>query len=447
MSLKSPAFSSRIGFILAAAGSAVGVGNIWGFPTQAASNGGGAFLLVYLCMVALLAYPMLVAELTIGRMRQQNPVEALRALSSRPWLRNFGALSGVIGLVVLALILSFYSIVSGWLLAFMIAPVAELLGYQDFATWLTAFSAERNLIMMLCFSVITIYVIRSGVTDGIERWSRRLMPMLFVLLVVMVSYILTLPGATDGLAMYLVPDFSRVTDPNLIIRAMGQAFFSLSLGVCCMMTCGAYLSRKENLPKTAAWVAVLDSSVAFLAGLLILPAMFAAQHKGVEIYDANGGLLSADTLVFTVLPSMFETMGQAGLWVAIAFFALMVIAAITSSISMLEAPVNALREETGQPRSQMVWVVGSTVALLSAIIILNFETLFAAVITLTTVYMQPLLALIFGVLLTWVLRQHLLLKALQEGSPNIESSWFWKIWPWYVKFICPILIILVIWRG
>ncbi|RUO65325.1 neurotransmitter:Na+ symporter, NSS family [Pseudidiomarina planktonica] len=447
MALKSPAFSSRIGFILAAAGSAVGVGNIWGFPTQAASNGGGAFLLVYLIMVVILAYPMLVAELTIGRMRQRNPVEALRSLSKRPFWRGFGAVSGVVGLIVLALILSFYSIVSGWLLAFMFAPLAELFGYQELALWLTEFSTERNLIMMGLFTLVTIYVVRSGVTDGIERWSRRLMPLLFVLLIAMAVYISTLPGATDGLMMYLTPDFSRVSDPDLIIRAMGQAFFSLSLGVCCMMTYGAYLSRDENLPKTAAWVALLDSSVAFLAGLLILPAMFAAQYNGVEIYDANGSLLSADTLVFTVLPAMFDTMGNGGLWVGLAFFALMVIAAITSSISMLEAPVNALREETGQPRSQMVWVVGSTVALISTIIILNFNTLFTAVVTFSTVYMQPLLALVFGVLLTWVLRQHFLLKALQEGSPEIHKSLFWKIWPWYVKFICPILILVIIWQG
>ncbi|RUO73977.1 sodium-dependent transporter [Pseudidiomarina sediminum] len=447
MASSSPAFSSRIGFILAAAGSAVGVGNIWGFPTQAASNGGGAFLLVYLVMIGLLAYPMLVAELTIGRMRQQNPVEALRALSDKPFWRGFGALTGIIGLIVLSFILSFYAIVSGWLLAFMFAPIAELLGYPEAAQWLTGFSVERNLIMMALFMLLTIHVVRSGVTDGIERWSTRLMPLLFVLLIAMVIYILTLPGATDGLKMYLTPDFERVLDPNLIIRAMGQAFFSLSIGAACMMTYGAYLSKKEHLPKTAGWVAGLDTSVAFLAGLLILPAMFAAQELGVVIYDANGALLSSDTLVFAVLPAMFESMGSAGLWVAFAFFALMVIAAITSSISMLEAPVNALREESGQPRSQMAWLVGLTIMAISGLIIYNFDALFGLVITVTTVYMQPLLGLTFGVMLTWILRQHLLLKALQEGAPDIAKSWFWKIWPWYVKFICPVLILLVIWQG
>ncbi|WP_411358481.1 sodium-dependent transporter [Pseudidiomarina salilacus] len=447
MAASSPAFSSRIGFILAAAGSAVGVGNIWGFPTQAASNGGGAFLLVYLVMILALAYPMLVAELTIGRMRQQNPIEALRALSDKPFWRLFGATTGIIALIVLSLILSFYAIVSGWLLAYMLAPLAELFGFPEAATWLTGFSVERNLVMMVLFMLLTIHVIRSGVTKGIERWSTRLMPLLFVLLIGMVIYILTLPGASDGLRMYLTPDFDRVLDPNLIVRAMGQAFFSLSIGAACMMTYGAYLSKQENLPRTAGWVAGLDTTVAFLAGLLILPAMFAAQQLGVEIYAADGSLLSADTLVFNVLPAMFDSMGAAGLWVALAFFALMVIAAITSSISMLEAPVNALREESGQPRSRTAWIVGGCIALVSAVIIYNFDALFGLVITVTTVYMQPLMGLTFGFMLTWILRQNYLLKALQDGAPDIESSLFWKIWPWYVKFICPVLILLVIWRG
>ena len=447
MAASSPAFSSRIGFILAAAGSAVGVGNIWGFPTQAASNGGGAFLLVYLVMILALAYPMLVAELTIGRMRQQNPIEALRALSDKPFWRLFGATTGIIALIVLSLILSFYAIVSGWLLAYMLAPLAELFGFPEAATWLTGFSVERNLVMMVLFMLLTIHVIRSGVTKGIERWSTRLMPLLFVLLIGMVIYILTLPGASDGLRMYLTPDFDRVLDPNLIVLALGQAFFSLSIGAACMMTYGAYLSKQENLPRTAGWVAGLDTTVAFLAGLLILPAMFAAQQLGVEIYAADGSLLSADTLVFNVLPAMFDSMGAAGLWVALAFFALMVIAAITSSISMLEAPVNALREESGQPRSRTAWIVGGCIAIVSAVIIYNFDALFGLVITVTTVYMQPLMGLTFGFMLTWILRQNYLLKALQDGAPDIQSSLFWKIWPWYVKFICPILILLVIWRG
>jgi len=447
MANSSPAFATRLGFILAAAGSAVGVGNIWGFPTQAASNGGGAFLLVYLIMIALLAYPMLVAEITIGRIRRQNPIESLRNLSEKPFFRGSGALAGIVGLIVLSLILSFYAIVSGWLLSYMIEPLMILIGLPETAAWFTEFSVSRNMATMVFFMLLTVYVVRSGVNNGIERWSRRLMPLLFILLIGMSAYILTQDGAIEGLKMYLVPDFSTITDPNLIIRAMGQAFFSLSLGVCVMMTYGAYLSNSENIPKTAAWVAGIDTSVAFLAGLLILPAMFVAQSNGVPIYAQDGSLLSADTLVFTVLPAMFDALGYTGLFVSFGFFLLMVIAAITSSISMLEAPVNALREEAKCDRSSGVWIIALVVTAISTTIIYNFETLFGAVITFSTVYMQPIMALVFGVMLTWVLRQNHLLKALQQGSPNIDKSLFWKIWPWYVKFVCPILIILVIWRG
>jgi len=447
MATQKPAFASRLGFILAAAGSAVGVGNIWGFPTQAASNGGGAFLLVYLVMILLLAYPMLVAEITIGRLKRTNPIDALRSMSEHKLGRMFGAIAGIVGLLVLALILSFYAIVSGWLLSYMLAPLMTLIGLNATATWLTEFSVERNLIAMLVFMLLTVYVVRGGVNQGIERWSRRLMPMLFVLLIGMAFYILAQPGASEGLIMYLRPDFSEVFKPELIISAMGQAFFSLSLGVCVMMTYGAYLSNQENIPKTAGWVTLIDTSVAFLAGLLILPAMFVAQNNGVEIYAADGTLKSADTLVFTVLPAMFDSLGVAGLFVAFAFFLLMLIAAITSSISMLEAPVNALREELNLERHSGTWVIATIVTLISGVIVVNFESLFGAVITFSTVYMQPIMALVFGVMLTWILRQHILLKALQQGAEDIERSLFWKIWPWYVKFICPILIALVIWQG
>ena len=447
MATQKPAFASRLGFILAAAGSAVGVGNIWGFPTQAASNGGGAFLLVYLVMILLLAYPMLVAEITIGRLKRTNPIDALRSMSEHKLGRMFGAIAGIVGLLVLALILSFYAIVSGWLLSYMLAPLMTLIGLNATATWLIEFSVERNLIAMLVFMLLTVYVVRGGVNQGIERWSRRLMPMLFVLLIGMAFYILAQPGASEGLIMYLRPDFSEVFKPELIISAMGQAFFSLSLGVCVMMTYGAYLSNQENIPKTAGWVTLIDTSVAFLAGLLILPAMFVAQNNGVEIYAADGTLKSADTLVFTVLPAMFDSLGVAGLFVAFAFFLLMLIAAITSSISMLEAPVNALREELNLERHSGTWVIATIVTLISGVIVVNFESLFGAVITFSTVYMQPIMALVFGVMLTWILRQNLLLKALQQGAEDIERSLFWKIWPWYVKFICPILIALVIWQG
>ena len=438
------AFSSRLGFVLAAAGSAVGVGNIWGFPTQVAENGGAAFILVYLVMVVLLAYPMLVAELTIGRLSKSNPVKAMSSLSEKKIWRFTGMTAGIAGIVTLSLILSFYGIISGWLLTFMLEPAVQLMGMDRAAHWLTEFSTSRNLISMVAFMLMTVLVVRTGVSHGIERWSKRLMPLMFILLIALAGYIATLDGAREGLEMYMKPDFSQILEPSLLINAMGQAFFSLSLGVCAIMVYGSYLSEKENLPKTAAMVAGLDTSVALLAGLLIIPAMTVAQANGVTIYSADGSLLNSDTLVFTVLPALFDSMGAAGGWVAMAFYGLMSIAALTSSISMLEAPVNTACEYFHSSRTRMTWIIGASIALVSALIIMNFGALFGLVITLTTVYAQPILAMVFGLMLTWVLRRDRLLKELQKGNDEIENSWFWKIWPWYVKFVCPIMMLAVL---
>jgi len=433
-------FSSRIGFILAAAGSAVGLGNIWGFPTQAASNGGAVFLMVYLLMVFALAYPLLVAELTIGRYGSANPIKSLRSVW--PQQRGIATLLGVAGMIAVSMILSFYAIVAGWLFGFLVGPILEAIGLVSAANWLESFSASRNLILMVCFMVLTILVVRNGVANGIERWSTRLMPVLLVLFVVMVAYILTQDGAIDGLKMYLVPDFSHFS-PGLVVSAMGQAFFSLSLGVCSMMVYGSYIKKDVNLPKTAAQVALLDTSVAFIAGLLILPAMFVAQHNGVEIYSDTGALLSSDTLVFSVLPAMFETMGSAGLFIGVLFFVLMVIAALTSSISMLEVPVACATEELNQDRKVAVWWIGGLITLFSGIIVFNFGDMFGLVISITTEYAQPILGMLFALLVGWVWKRDKVLQEIKEGYPELEKGLFWKIWPWYVRVVCPLMMLWV----
>lgn len=433
-------FSSRLGFILAAAGSAVGLGNIWGFPTQAASNGGAVFLFVYLLMVFALAYPLLVAELTIGRYGNANPIKSLRAVW--PQQRSIATLMGVAGMIAVSMILSFYAIVAGWLFGFLVGPILNAVGLTDAAAWLESFSTGRNLALMIVFMLLTILVVRNGVANGIERWSTRLMPVLLVLFLVMVGYILTQPGAADGLKMYLVPDLGHFS-PELVVSAMGQAFFSLSLGVCSMMVYGSYIQKDVNLPKTAAQVALLDTSVAFIAGLLILPAMFVAQHNGVEIYSDTGALLSSDTLVFSVLPAMFDTMGGAGLLIGILFFVLMVIAALTSSISMLEVPVACATEELKQERKVAVWWIGGLITLFSALIVFNFGELFGLVISLTTEYAQPVLGMMFALLVGWVWKRDKVLHEIREGYPELEQGLFWKIWPWYVRVVCPVLMLVV----
>ena len=436
-------FSSRFGFIMAAAGSAVGLGNIWGFPTQAASNGGAAFLLVYLVLAFTLAYPALMAELIIGRHAHANAVNALRLISPNSLTRRIGASTGIIGFVVASLILSFYAIVAGWMIAFCLASLAELVGLDSTAGWLTEFGFLRNFLFMLLFMTITVGIISEGVKQGIERWSSRLMPLLLVTLLVLVAYVLSLDGAMDGIRVYLLPDFSRALSPSLIISGLGAAFFSLSLGVGTMLIYGSYISDRENLPMLGGMVTLVDISIAVLAGFLVLPAMYVALFNGVEIFNASGALISEDTLIFTVLPELFQTMGLAGVLVSCLFFFLMSIAAVTSSISMLEVPVAYTIEEHGVNRKIAVVIIGALIATASTVILLNFSELFGFVIALTTRYSQPLLGFMFCLYAGWVWHRDQLLQELRKGNPGVEDSLFWKIWPGYVRVVCPVIILAI----
>lgn len=433
-------FTSRIGFIMAAAGSAVGLGNVWGFPTKAADNGGGAFLIIYLVMVFLLAFPMLVAELTIGRYGHANPIGSLKKI----WVKNktLATFFGLVAMIAASMILSFYSILSGWLMGFAVAPIFDFFGFDSLANWLTEFSDYRNALLTLLFSALTIYVVRKGVADGIEKWSTRLMPMLFILFAVLIAYIFTQDGAMDGLKMYLIPDFSQVTG-GLFVDAMGQAFFSLSLGVCSMMVYGSYLKKDVNIPKTAVHVAMIDTSIAFSAGLLILPAMFVAKNHGVEIFNDAGQLASSGQLVFTVLPTLFNNMGGIGSIFCIVFFLLMVIAALTSSISMLEVPVSCAQDELKMERGKATWLIGSVILLISMVIVFNFNPLFDLIANISTVYMQPLLGAVWAIVIGWIWQRNKVLEEIKQGAPEVESSLFWKIWPWYVRFVCPLAVLMV----
>jgi NSS family neurotransmitter:Na+ symporter len=425
---------------MAAAGSAVGLGNIWGFPTQAASNGGAAFLLVYLVLAFTLAYPALMAELIIGRHAHANAVTALKMISTGPITRTIGQWTGITGFVVASFILSFYAIVAGWMIAFCLSSVASLLGMEELKQWLVTTGLPRNLLFMAIFISLTVGIISNGVQQGIERWSSRLMPILLVTLLLLVGYVLTLDGASEGLRVYLLPDFDRALSPKLIISALGAAFFSLSLGVGTMLIYGSYISDSENLPVLGGIVTLVDISIAVISGFLVLPAMYVALHNGVEIFSNTGALISEDTLIFTVLPELFVTMGVAGTVVSMTFFFLMSIAALTSSISMLEVPVSYTIEQHGVSRRKSVIVIGTVIAIISTTILLNFDTLFGLVVTVTTRYSQPLLGFAYCIFAGWIWHRNKILKELRKGAENIEDSIFWKIWPWYIRIVCPVII-------
>ena len=440
-------FSSRLAFIFAASGSAVGLGNIWGFPTNAAENGGAAFVLMYMILAFLLAYPALMAELIIGRHTRSNMVNALQSISSTAAAKLTGRLVGIGGMVTASLILCFYSIVAGWMLAFMLEPLASVVGLSTLSSWLTDFSLGRNLAFAGLFISLTALVISAGVEQGIERWSQRLMPSRFVLLVGLILYVLTQPGAMQGLQHYLVPDFSQMSNPNLIVSAMGQAFFSMSLGVGTMLIYGSYIRADENLPLVGTLVTLTDTGVAFLAGLLVLPAMFVAQHLGVTIYAESGSLIAGPDLIFQVLPALFNSMGSTGLLVGLAFFVLMSIAAVTSSISMLEVPVSYAVEARKMNRVKATWLIAAIVFAISSAISFNFDSLFGFVITLTTERAQPLLSMFLCIFAGWIFHRNSILSEIRSGNPDVEQGLFWKIWPVYVKFFCPLLILLTFAQG
>ena len=437
-------FSSRMAFILAASGSAIGLGNIWGFPIKVASNGGGAFVFTYIILTFLLAYPILMAELVLGRHAKADTVKSMLSISG-PGSRWLGVLTGGWGMLTASLILSFYAIVAGWMISHAVGSAADLFGVSS--AWLVADSTLRSLLFAIIFYALTISIIANGVTDGIEKWSRRLMPMLIVLIMALIAYIATLDGAQEGWRIYLQPDFSKVTDPNLVLDALSQAFFSLSLGVGTMMVYGSYISKSENLPRLGAWVAGIDIGIAVLAGMLVIPAMYVAQFNGVVIFDDSGKLIESGRLIFNVLPSLFEVMGFAGVITSLLFFVLMSIAALTSSISMLEVPVAYASDSLGASRKKSAWIVGGLIFIFSVVIIYNMNPLFDWVVNFATQFSEPLVGILFCFFVGWIWHRHSLLEELKQGNPELQQTLFWRIWPNYVRFACPAIVLILLIRS
>ena len=437
-------FSSRTAFVLAASGSAIGLGNIWGFPIKVASNGGGAFVFTYIILTFLLAYPILMAELVIGRHAKADTVKSMRAVSS-PRTLWLGIGTGAWGMLTATLILSFYAIIAGWMLSHAVGSLLTLLNID--MAWFTTDSINRSLVFTVVFFALTIGIVANGVASGIERWSTRLMPVLIVLIILLIIYIATLDGAAEGWRVYLQPDFSKVTDPNLVLDALGQAFFSLSLGVGTMMVYGSYISKSENLPRLGATVAGMDIGIAVMAGMLVIPAMYVAQHNGVVIYDENGALIESARLIFNVLPNLFDKIGFAGEVVSLLFFTLMSIAALTSSISMLEVPVAYADDSLSIQRKKAAWMVGLGILVFSLFLVLNMSWLFDKVVNFATQFSEPIIGILFCIFVGWVWQRSALLEELKQGNPDIENSLFWKIWPLYVKFVCPTLVIGLLIRS
>jgi len=437
MSIQRDSFHSRIGFVLAAAGSAIGLGNIWGFPTQAANNGGGAFLVVYLLVMLLLALPALYAEIYIGNQTQKNPVGAL-AEACKESMPRVGRTAGIIGLIGAMMMLSFYTIVAGWMLSHALAAVTELFGFIEAANWLSTSSTLRNIVFTPIFIILGALIIHQGVHAGIERWSARLMPALLVMLVGLIVYILQQEGASEGLTLYLIPDFSQITEPKLILSAMGQAFFSLSIGVGGMMVYGSYMKKDKDIGKLVISIAALDTFIAFMAGLLIIPALFVAQHAGQDVFIDNK-LIGEGQLIFHILPSLFQSMGNMGLAVSFSFFSLLSIAALTSTISTTEVPVAYLVEDKAMSRSKATWLISALILIASMTLVAFFDVLFGLVIMVLTTIMQPLMCLFYFIVIGWLWKRG---NKLSDKAHIDSNSWLRYVAN-YLRYVCPVLLVIV----
>ncbi len=342
-------WTSKMGFVFAAAGSAIGLGNIWRFPYVAGTNGGAIFVLIYLAAIFLIGYPLMVTEITLGRKAQKNPIGTFLALApGTPWW-----LLGALGVFAGFLILSYYSIVAGWAVAYIFKALQGFTPGMDFAgifvghitgLWIPIF-------WHAVFMGITMVIIATGVVKGIQRSVKLLMPLLFILLLVLVIRGITLPGAGAGIAFYLLPRFGDVT-AQTFLAAIAQSFFTLSLGMGCMITYGSYMSREENISDNAAWVVGLDTAIALLAGFAIFPAVFAFG------FDPAGG----PGLTFITLPAVFAEL-PGGTFFGFLFFLLLAVAALTSAISLLEVVVSWLVDEKGYKRGQTALVAGIVIFL------------------------------------------------------------------------------------
>ena len=440
-------WASRLGFILAAAGSAVGLGNIWKFPYVTGNNGGGLFVLIYLLCVVLVGLPIMNAEILLGRSTQRSPVSAFGALAGQrsPWVAT-----GWLGVAAGFVILSFYSVVAGWALYYVYVSVAQGFGNiaaaggpdavkQVFDTMIA--NPSLNVGFHAAFMVATIAVVIGGVQAGIERWSRILMPALFSMLIGLGIYSLTLPGAGAALS-FMFGMHTEQLKPAGLLEAMGQAFFSLSLGMGAMLTYGSYLPPDTSLLKSSLWVAALDTGVALLASIVIFPVTFSYNIPP----SAGPGL------VFQSLPVAFSQMAG-GRIIASLFFALLVFAALTSSISLLEVVASTFIDLWGWTRKKAVLVMGAVIFAVGIPSALSFSsavfgaqmkaslgrTFFDLMDEASSNWMLPAGGLLIAIYVGYGLEKRLRQEQFDTSTP----LWAYQPWLTLLRYIAPVAVLVV----
>jgi NSS family neurotransmitter:Na+ symporter len=425
-------WSGHVGFILAAAGSAVGLGNIWRFPYMAGENGGGAFVLVYLAAVFFVGVPLLVAEVMIGRATARNPVGAFRVLGpGSAW-----PLVGWLGVAAGFVILSYYGVVAGWALDYALRAVTG--GFAEFAGGaagggqaaaastfdaLTA-SGGRQVLMQAAFMLVTVVVVSRGIEAGIERANRILMPLLFGFLLVLLAYGLTSPGAAQGLDFMLRPRFSELTAQG-VLDALGQAFFSLSIGMGAMITYGSYLERDRSVAGAAVFIAGMDTMVAILAGLVIFPLVFSF---GLEPASGPG-------LVFLTLPPVFASLPASSLLASL-FFGLLLFAALTSAVSLLEVVVAFVVDEFTVRRATASWGIGLAIFALGIPSALSGDFL-GQLDTIANNWMLPIGGVAIAVFAGWILSDAQARSAYGGEEGNLRGFAGWSV---CIRYIGPVAV-------
>lgn len=432
-------FTSKFGVIAAAAGSAIGLGNIWRFPYETGVNGGGAFLVIYLLCILIIGLPVMISEFLIGRSAQRNPFGAFRQLApNQPWY-----LIGLMGVVAAFMILAFYTVVAGWTLEYIFQSLQGNLGHKDpvqLKVMFDSFRYEsyRPLLWFVVFIVLTGWVVIAGISKGIEKYTKILMPLLLLMLIVMAVYVLTLPNAFRGVEFLFKPDFSKIT-PEVILKALGQAFFSLSIGMGTLITYGSYIKKKENIGSTALSVVGADTFIAVLAGIAIFPAIFALSN--VQSLDVTQ--LADEGLVFITLPSILYSV-PGGQILSTMFFILLAVAALTSTISVLEVIVTYFVEELRLTRKNATISAVASVSFLGVLSVL-FTGVFGFLNFTTANILLPLGGLFIVVFVGWFLSRTIVRDEL-TNSGSLKAKYI-PVYLFLVKFIAPIAIAIVFIYG
>ena len=435
-------WGSKIGFILASAGSAIGLGAVWKFPYMTAANGGGSFLLVFLIFTLLIGLPLLLAEFVLGRGAAVSAVKTFGKLGKNKKYNIFG----IIGAFALFVLLSFYSVIGGWILVYLGISIADALGIYSTSDYVALFSTIISnpwiaLGAQAMFILLNVLIVSRGVQKGIERASKIMMPMLFIIFLIIITRSLTLPNSMAGVTYFLKPDFSKITTSGLLF-ALGQSFFALSIGVTAMLTYASYLNKQVNMVQSGVSVVMMNIAVSIMAGLAIFPAM---SSFGME---SEGG----PSLLFIVLPQLFNNMAFGKIFY-ILFLILFLFATITSSVVMLEINVGNLTDQKNTNRTKWSVIVGILTFVFGIPSALSYGTLantlffgktfFDSMDFLVSNILMPLGCLFLSIFTGYVLDKKVAIRELHVREDNKVSLGFFKAWLFLLRYVLPIIITIV----